>query len=108
MFVWCVGIVAHISMLVLQHLGQQFAQFEPVEVSTQVVAGTNFKIKVHVGDERYVHVKVRFVCTSQDSSHSPKRLTLFVLDQAFRPLPHTRSPPQVTAVEDGNTRDSPL
>ena len=41
-----------------QALGTTFTQFEAVSYTTQVVAGTNYKIKVKVGDENYVHIKV--------------------------------------------------
>ena len=39
-------------------LGTTFGTFEAVKYVTQVVAGTNYKIKVKVGDEQYVHIKV--------------------------------------------------
>jgi len=39
-------------------LGTTYTQFEAVSFTTQVVAGTNYKIKVKVGDEKYVHIKV--------------------------------------------------
>ena len=39
-------------------LGATFGTFEAVKYVTQVVAGTNYKIKVKVGDEQYVHIKV--------------------------------------------------
>ena len=41
-----------------QALGTTFGTFEAVKYVTQVVAGTNYKIKVKVGDEQYVHIKV--------------------------------------------------
>ena len=39
-------------------LGTTYTQFEAVSFTTQVVAGTNYKIKVKVGDKNYVHIKV--------------------------------------------------
>ena len=39
-------------------LGTTYTQFEAVSFTTQVVAGTNYKIKVKVGDGKYVHIKV--------------------------------------------------
>ena len=39
-------------------LGTTYTQFEAVQFTTQVVAGTNYKIKVKVGDGKYVHIKV--------------------------------------------------
>ena len=39
-------------------LGTTFGTFEAVKYVSQLVAGTNYKIKVKVGDEQYVHIKV--------------------------------------------------
>ena len=39
-------------------LGTKFTEFEAVKYTTQVVAGTNYLIKVKVGPEQYVHIKV--------------------------------------------------
>ena len=41
-----------------QALGETYTEFEAVSFTTQVVAGTNYKIKVKVGDGKYVHIKV--------------------------------------------------
>ena len=41
-----------------QALGATYTEFEAVQYTTQVVAGTNYKIKVNVGDGKYVHIKV--------------------------------------------------
>ena len=41
-----------------QALGKTYTQFEAVSYTTQVVAGTNYKIKVKVGDGKFVHIKV--------------------------------------------------
>ncbi|XP_012635691.1 cystatin-A-like [Microcebus murinus] len=37
---------------------ETYEEFEAVKYKSQVVAGTNFYIKVHVGGNRYVHLKV--------------------------------------------------
>ena len=39
-------------------LGATYSEFEAVSYKTQVVAGTNYLIKVKVGPEQYVHIKV--------------------------------------------------
>ena len=39
-------------------LGETFEVFEPVLYTSQVVAGTNYNVKVHVGDERFIHMKI--------------------------------------------------
>ena len=41
-----------------QALGATYSTFEAVQFTTQVVAGTNYKIKVKVGEGKYVHIKV--------------------------------------------------
>ena len=47
------------------HSHAEYHTFEPVSYTTQVVAGTVYKSKVHVGGGHYIHIKV------------------------FQPLPHT-------------------
>ena len=41
-----------------KELGETFPNFQAVLYSTQVVAGTNYWIKVYVGHKRYIHIKV--------------------------------------------------
>ncbi|KAG8450062.1 hypothetical protein GDO86_002616 [Hymenochirus boettgeri] len=41
-----------------QRSGMNTDTFEPVEYKTQLVAGVNYFIKVHVGDEEYAHLRV--------------------------------------------------
>ena len=41
-----------------QKLGKTFTEFKALKYKTQVVAGTNYLIKVKVGPEQYVHIKV--------------------------------------------------
>ena len=43
---------------VQEQLGASYEEFEAVLYTTQVVAGTNYLIKVKVGDEKYVHIKI--------------------------------------------------
>ena len=39
-------------------LGETFDVFEPILYTTQVVAGTNYNIKVHIGEEVFIHMKI--------------------------------------------------
>ena len=65
-------------------LGATYSQFEAVKFTTQVVAGTNYKIKVKVGNEQYVHIKV------------------------FVPLPCNNAPNKLLEQEAGKTLADPL
>lgn len=59
--------------------GKTFSKFDAVKYTSQVVAGMNYKIKVDVGDGKYVHIKV------------------------YQPLPHTNEPPKLDEVEEGKS-----
>lgn len=61
------------------HLGATFTDFKPVHYQSQVVAGTNFKIKVQVDAGEVLHVKI------------------------FRPLPYTGDPDELKTAERGKT-----
>ena len=65
-------------------LKKTFSEFEAVKFTTQVVAGTNYKIKVKVGDEKYVHIKVHV------------------------PLPCKNAPNQLMEQQDNKTLADPL
>ena len=39
-------------------LGEKYTEFEAVKYTKQIVNGTNYNIKVKVGGEKYVHIKV--------------------------------------------------
>ena len=39
-------------------LGETYGEFEAVKYTKQIVNGTNYNIKVKVGKEKYVHIKV--------------------------------------------------
>ncbi|XP_062511531.1 leukocyte cysteine proteinase inhibitor 1-like [Corticium candelabrum] len=66
--------------------GQTFPKFEAISYRSQVVAGTNYFIKVDVGDGQYVHIRV------------------------LEPLPHVspQRTPQFTSIEKGHTKDDEI
>lgn len=66
--------VTELRHAVQEKAGKEFAHFNPVAIRSQVVAGTNFFVKIQVSESEYVHVKI------------------------FRPLPHTNQGPQVNEV----------
>ena len=39
-------------------LGETYTEFEAVKFATQIVNGTNYCIKVKVGGDKYIHMKV--------------------------------------------------
>lgn len=64
--------------------GKEFQEFTAVSYTTQVVAGTNFFVKVHVGNEEFAHVRI------------------------FRPLPHVNEMPTVHDYQLPKSRDDPI
>ncbi|KAL6464085.1 hypothetical protein MHYP_G00284760 [Metynnis hypsauchen] len=62
-----------------QKTKKKFAVFVAKSFKTQVVAGTNYFIKVHVGGNDYLHLRV------------------------FKPLPHTGRQLELNGVQTGKT-----
>jgi len=63
--------------------GKSFAQYKAVSYSSQVVAGTNYFIKVNVGGE-HVHLRV------------------------FVALPHEGKEPELASLQLGKTEEDPI
>ncbi|XP_021252393.1 cystatin-A [Numida meleagris] len=61
-----------------------YGMFEAIQYRSQVVAGTNYLIKVQTSGDEYVHIKV------------------------FQALPHENQGPRLTGCQTGKTRDDPL
>ncbi|NXW41383.1 CYTB protein, partial [Nyctiprogne leucopyga] len=61
-----------------------YGMFKAIVYKTQVVAGTNYFIKVQVSDCDYVHLKV------------------------FQSLPYENQGPSLAGFQTGKTRDDPL
>ncbi|KAM7444171.1 hypothetical protein ABFA07_007214 [Porites harrisoni] len=64
--------------------GQVFQEFKAISYKTQVVAETNYFIKVHVGGPSYVHLRV------------------------FQSLPGDGSTLALSAIKTGMTKDDPI
>ncbi|XP_037244867.1 cystatin-B-like [Falco rusticolus] len=64
--------------------GKTFDVFTAVEFKTQVVAGTNYFIKVHVGNDEFMHLRV------------------------FRSLPHENKPLSLHSYQSSKTRHDDL
>jgi len=65
-------------------LGETYGEFEAVKFTTQIVNGTNYNIKVKVGGDKYVHLKVHV------------------------PLPAKNAPNELLEQEKGKTLADPL
>ena len=78
-----VAICNQVKSQVESHLNQTYQVFEPVHYKTQVVAGTNYLIKVRTEND-YVHVKV------------------------FQSLPHAGQQLSLSSATSGHTEDSTL
>jgi len=63
---------------------RQFASFKAIEVSSQVVAGTNYFVKIDVGSEEFVHARI------------------------FKPLPCNGTEPQLHSYLLGKTNQDKL
>lgn len=64
--------------------GSKFPEFVAVSYKTQVVAGTNYFIKVNVGDGNFIHLRV------------------------YKKLPHAGSTLELSALKTGMKEDSAL
>jgi cystatin-A/B len=65
-------------------IGKTFGIWEPVCYKTQVVAGTNYRIKIRVSDNEFVHIKVH------------------------KPLPNTGNPCEVKEMTEGHNESEEL
>ena len=78
------AILEHVRTEVEARLAKELPVFHAVAFQTQVVAGVNYLMKVQIGDDEYVHVKIH------------------------KPLPHTQQEPFLMAMDVNNTADSPI
>ncbi|XP_018427569.1 PREDICTED: leukocyte cysteine proteinase inhibitor 1-like [Nanorana parkeri] len=68
----------------IKKTGQNTSEFKAVLLCTQVVAGTNYIVKVKIGGDKYVHLKV------------------------FEPLPHTNEGPSLVSYQLNKKKDDKL
>ena len=66
------------------HVGKTYTKLEAVSYKRQVVAGTNYFIKVNVGDDEHIHVRV------------------------FQALPHTGQGPALHGVQTDKSGADPV
>jgi cystatin-A/B len=59
-------------------------EYQAVLYTSQVVAGTNYKVKVRISGEEYIHIKV------------------------YVPLPYTGNPPSLSELEQGKSLNDGL
>lgn len=76
-------VIEQVRNLVAGQIGD-VGEYRAHSFQRQVVAGTNYKVKVHISGDQYIHVKV------------------------FVPLPYTQQPPQLTSCEVGKTESDPI
>jgi cystatin-A/B len=67
-----------------EQANRKFDEFTAISYTTQVVAGTNFFVKVHVGNDECAHVRI------------------------FRPLPHVNEMPSMHGYQLSKTRDEAI
>ena len=64
--------------------GKEFEQFDVLHYTTQVVAGTNYQVKIQIGADEYAHAKI------------------------YKKLPHVEEDPEVTDFKAGQTLESAI
>ena len=78
------GIVANLKNDAEAQAQSTFAVFEAIACTSQVVAGTNYLVRVRTSDTEFVHLKI------------------------FEPLPHTKQPAQLTSIATGRAEGDAL
>ncbi|XP_005292799.1 cystatin-B-like [Chrysemys picta bellii] len=77
-------VVDEVKLQVEEKEGKKFEVFTAVEFKTQVVAGINYFIKVHVGNEEFLHLRV------------------------FKSLPHENKPLSLSSYQSSKTKHDEL
>lgn len=77
------AIINEVKGAVEDKVGKKLDTYTPVSYKTQVVAGTNYFVKVNAGDE-HLHLRI------------------------FAPLPHTGNPKELADLQRGKTAEDDL
>uniref|UniRef100_A0A8C8RUV7 Cystatin B n=1 Tax=Pelusios castaneus TaxID=367368 RepID=A0A8C8RUV7_9SAUR len=77
-------IVDEVKLQVEEKEGKRFEVFTAVEFKTQLVAGINYFIKVHVGNDEFLHLRV------------------------FKSLPHENKPLSLSSYQSSKTKHDEL
>ncbi|XP_024073517.1 cystatin-B-like [Terrapene carolina triunguis] len=77
-------VVDEVKLQVEEKEGKKFEVFTAVEFKTQLVAGINYFIKVHVGNEEFLHLRV------------------------FKSLPHENKPLSLSSYQSSKTKHDEL
>ena len=77
-------LVKSVQTKVEENTNEKYSTFEAISYTSQVVAGTNYTIKVKVDNDKYIHVSI------------------------FKPLPHTGKECRVSDVQTGKTLNDQL
>lgn len=51
-------VIESVKQAVEEKLGRALATYKAIEVAKQMVAGMNYYVKVDIGDDNYIHVRV--------------------------------------------------
>uniref|UniRef100_A0A8C3S1J0 Cystatin domain-containing protein n=1 Tax=Chelydra serpentina TaxID=8475 RepID=A0A8C3S1J0_CHESE len=77
-------LILFVKLQVEEKEGKKFEVFTAVEFKTQLVAGINYFIKVHVGNEEFLHLRV------------------------FKSLPHENKPLSLSSYQSSKTKHDEL
>ncbi|GFS16925.1 cystatin-B [Elysia marginata] len=67
-----------------EQAGKTYEQYKAIEYKSQIVAGTNYFVKIQVADSEYIHVLI------------------------FKALPHVNALPKLSAQQLNKTKEDPV
>jgi len=66
------SLVEGVKTDIVSKLGSEPAVFQATHFRTQVVAGINYFVRVHIGDDKYIHVRIYKHFSGSVQLHSVK------------------------------------